>query len=129
MDLKPGLEGSAELIVSDGDTALALGSGSVPVFATPRLVALMERAACAAIDPALGEGQTSVGVWIEIEHLAATPLGMKVTARATLEKIEGRTLHFALSAGDKHETIGRGKHRRVLIDPARFMVKAEGKRT
>ena len=127
MNLKEGLAGRAELKVGEADSAQAMGSGALPVLATPRLVALMEQAACAAIAPSLEAGQTSVGVWIEVEHLAATPLGMQVSAQAVLERIEGRTLHFALGAADARETIGSGRHRRVLIDAARFMGKAEAK--
>ena len=128
MELKPGLEGTAELTVAERDCARAMGSGALEVLATPRLVALMEQAACAAIAPALGAGQTSVGVRIEIEHLAATPPGLRVVAHARLERVEGRTLHFALTAEDAREPIGRGTHQRVLVDAARFMGKVEGKR-
>ena len=125
--LQPGLTGSVEIIVSEEDCARALGSGSLPVFATPRMVALMEEAACAAFASALAPGQTSVGTKLDVEHLAATPIGQRVTARAVLERIEGRTLHFSVSAEDEREPIGRGTHIRVLVDEARFMAKLEGK--
>jgi predicted thioesterase len=128
MDLKPGLEGHAELTVGEGDCAIAMGSGALRVLATPRLLALMEEAACAAIAPALGPAQTTVGVRIELDHVAATPPGLRVRARAILERVEGRALHFALSAEDEREPIGRGRHQRVLVDAARFLEKANGKR-
>ena len=128
MALEIGQEGTAELTVTESDCARAMKSGSLPVLATPRLVALLEEAACAAVAAALAPGQTTVGVSIEIEHLAATPLGMRVGARARLERVEGRTLHFTLEASDAREPIGRGRHARVLVDEARFMAKVEGKR-
>jgi predicted thioesterase len=126
--MQPGLSGGAEIVVSERDCATALGSGSLPVLATPRVVALMEQAACAAVESALAPGQTSVGVRIDVEHLAATPVGMRVKARAVLERVEGRTLDFAVSAEDEKEPIARGTHRRVLVDAERFLKKAEGKR-
>ncbi len=125
--MKPGLEGSAELTVGAGDCADAMGSGSVPVFATPRLVALMEEAACNAIAAELEDGETSVGVRVEIEHLAATPPGMTVRARAVLERIDGRKLVFALSAEDECEPIGTGRHERVRVRAGPFLERVNGK--
>ena len=124
----PGLIGTAEVVVSEKDCARAFGSGSLPVLATPRMIALMEEAACAAIASAQAPGQTSVGTRLEVEHLAATPIGLRVTARAVLERVEGRTLHFTVSAEDEREPIGRGTHTRVLVDEARFLAKVEGKK-
>ena len=121
-------EGKAEMVVEAADCAPAMGSGSLPVLATPRMMALMEQAACAAVEAALQPGQTTVGVHVDVEHLAATPIGAGVTARAVLERVEGRTLHLTLSAQDERETIGRGSHRRVVVDAIRFMEKVQAKR-
>jgi predicted thioesterase len=126
--LQPGLTGSVEIIVAEQDCARALGSGSLPVLATPRMIALMEEAACRAIAAALPAGQTSVGTKLEVEHLAATPAGLRVHAVAVLEWIDRRTLHFTVRAEDDKEPIGRGTHVRVLVDEAKFMEKAEGKK-
>jgi len=122
------LRGSARLVVKDGDTAAAEGSGAVPVLATPHLLALMEEAAVAALSGAIPPGQTSVGVKAELEHLAATPVGMKVTAMAELTAVEGRRLTFTLEAHDAVEIIGRGRHERVLVDEARFLARTEQKK-
>ncbi len=121
--MNPGDEGTAEMVVEAADCAAAMGSGSLQVLATPRMIALMERAACAAVEAGLQPGQTTVGVHLDVEHIAATPIGANVTARALLERVEGRTLHLTLSAQDERETIGRGSHRRVVVDSIRFMEK------
>ena len=113
--MKPGLEGSAELTVGAGDCADAMGSGSVPVFATPRLAAELE------------DGETTVGVRIEIEHVAATPPGLTVRAKAVLERIDGRKLVFALSAEDEREPIGTGRHERVRVRAGPFLERVNGK--
>lgn len=125
--MKPGLEGSAELTVGAGDCADAMGSGSVPVFATPRLAALMEQAACNAIAAELEDGETTVGVRLEIEHVAATPPGLSVRAKAVLERIDGRKLVFALSAEDEREPIGTGRHERVRVRAGPFLERVNGK--
>ena len=126
--MNPGSESKAEMVVSAADCAPAMGSGSLSVLATPRMIALMEQAACAAVEAALQPGQTTVGVHLDVEHMAATPIGARVTASAVLDRVEGRTLHLTLSAEDERETIGRGSHRRVVVDAARFMEKVQGKR-
>ncbi|MCS6843078.1 MAG: thioesterase family protein [Caldilineales bacterium] len=119
--LQPGLHGVAEAVVSEATTAQAMGSGLVPVFATPAVVALVERAAVAAVGPALAPGQTTVGVHVDLRHLAATPVGMAVRGEATLTAVEGRRLTFAVAAYDEVEKIAEGTHQRVLVDEARFM--------
>lgn len=116
-----GLTASVELVVSSEDTAQAFGSGSVPVLATPRLVALCEQAAVAALDGELDEGCTSVGRRVQFDHLAPTMVGAPVTAEATLEKISGRRLTFTVSASDPRGLIGAGKVTRVVVDIDRFL--------
>ena len=101
-----------------------VGSGSLEVFATPMMVALMERAACEAINDALGEGQTTVGVYVSVDHLAATPLGGQVSAEATVDSVDGRKIEYTVTASDSAGQIGIGTHTRVIIDVERFMKKA-----
>lgn len=119
--LVAGLTGVVTREVSEANTAIALGSGDVPVFATPALASLVEAAAVAALRDVLDEGQTTVGVQLEIQHLAATPVGMTVRAEARLMAVEGRRLTFRVSAADATEQIGVGTHQRVIVDRARFM--------
>lgn len=126
--LNPGLQGHAEWTVSEAHTAAALGSGSLPVLGTPALLALMEAAAVDALAAHLPPETTSVGVYAELHHLAATPVGMTVRAEATLAAVEGRTLTFDITAHDAQEQIGRAIHRRALVERDRFMRRAEGKR-
>lgn len=126
--LQPGLSGELNIEVTSVLTAQTFGSGSLPVYATPALVALMEGAAVAALADSLAEGQSSVGVEIAIRHLAATPIGAKVRARAEVTAIDGRRVTFHVQAWDEHELIGEGTHIRALIDVARFMARVEGKR-
>jgi predicted thioesterase len=123
-----GLTGEAAVTVGAELTARHLGSGTVSVFATPEMVRLMERAAVNALPPHLAAGEQSVGTLVNVRHLAATPLGATVTARAELIAIEGRRLTFEVRATDGVEIIGKGLHERTLIDLARFEQKAEAKR-
>ncbi len=126
-ELFPGLAAELEQIVTDADTASRWGSGLVPVFSTPALVGLMEAAAVQALKGHLPPGQTTVGGHIDVRHLAATPVGMKVRARAALTGVEGRKLIFEIQAWDEVELIGEAAHDRFLIDEARFMEKVEAK--
>lgn len=119
--LLPGLTGTASGEVTSANTAIALGSGDVPVFATPALAGLMEAAAVDALGDVLDAGQTTVGVQLDIQHLAATPVGMTVRAEARLMTVEGRRLTFRVSATDDTEQIGVGTHQRVIVDRDRFM--------
>ncbi len=121
--IRPGASASVQLKVTDADTAIALGSGEVPVLATPRIVALVEEAAVAAVHPDLEQGSSTVGVRVQIEHISPTPVGGNVTAEATLEKVEGRRLVFHVSARDERGLIAAGKVTRVLIDIERFLDK------
>ena len=126
-NLELGKKGAAETIVTERNTAKAVGSGSLDVFATPMMIALMEQAACDALADVLEDGQTSVGTNINIDHIAATPVGMKVTAMAVIESVSGRTIKFAVSAADKSGKIGTGTHIRAIIDEERFIKKVSEK--
>jgi fluoroacetyl-CoA thioesterase len=123
--LQPGLSSRLELVVTNDDTAIAMKSGDVPVLGTPRLVALCEEACCLAVEGQLDEGETTVGMRIQLDHLAPTAVGMTVTAEVTLEKVEGRRLTFTASASDPHGLVGAGKITRVVVERERFLKKAE----
>jgi fluoroacetyl-CoA thioesterase len=118
--LEPGLEGIVKVTVEKRMTATAFDSGPVDGLATPALVALMEAACMRAVAGAMVPGQSSVGVHLDVEHLAPTPVGMAVVVRARLERVENRKLHFTVRAEDEAGEIGRGTHERVLIDLERF---------
>lgn len=118
--LAPGLTGTASVTVTDDLTAAALGSGNVNVYATPALIALLEAAAINALSRHLDEGQTSVGTRLDVQHTAATPVGMMVTAAATLKEVDGRRLVFEVSASDEIESIGSGTHERFIVTHDRF---------
>ncbi len=126
-ELIPGLKGEAKTVVSENNTAVALGSGSVKVFATPAMIALMENAARSLVQPFLPDGQTTVGTKVEAAHLTATPLGMEVVAIAELMAVDGRKLTFKIEAYDLKEKIGEGIHERFIIVEERFMTKANSK--
>lgn len=119
-DIKPGLKGSTEIIVGTRDTAPHVGSGKIKVLATPVMVSLMEEAALHAVEGLLSEGHQTVGTRLDISHTAATPVGMRVTARAELIKVDGRKLTFRVSAEDETELIGEGTHERIIVNVARF---------
>lgn len=125
--LAPGLTGTASTVVTDDLTAAALGSGLVPVYATPALIALLEAAAVNALSGALAEGQTTVGTLLNVRHLAATPVGMAVRASATLTEVDGRRLVFSVEAWDAQEAIGSGTHERYIVDRARFIERVQRK--
>jgi len=126
-DLIPGLSAELEHTVTDADTASRWGSGLVPVFSTPSLVGLMESASVAALTGHLSPGQTTVGGRIDVRHLAATPVGMTVRARAELTAVEGRKLVFKIQAWDEVELIGEADHDRFVIDEAKFVAKVAAK--
>ena len=127
--LEPGLTGHASTVVTEDKTAYALGSGNVKAYSTPSMVALLEGAAVNAVRPHLGEGQTSVGISLNIKHLAATPVGMTVNAIATLKEVDGRRLVFDVSASDEIELIGQGTHERFIVDRERFEKRVRDKQT
>jgi predicted thioesterase len=119
-EFRPGLAGRAELVVGAEHLASAIGSGLVDVFSTPMLIALLENAAVDAVTPAMVAGQTSVGVHLDVKHLAATPRGMRVCAHAELTQVNGRMLTFRVWAEDERERIGEGTHQRAVVDRDRF---------
>lgn len=121
MELGPGRSATVRLEVGEADLATAFRSGEVRVLATPRVVALLEEAAVAAVRDALPDGFTTVGARIEMDHLAPTPAGGVVEATAVLDAVDGRRLEFTVSATDAEgRQIARGRHRRALVDPSRF---------
>ena len=122
-----GLRGSAETLVTESNTAAAMGSGSLPVFATPAMIALMEQAAASSALPFLEEGEDSVGTRLEVNHLAATPLGVKVRAESELLEVDRRRLRFSVRAWAGETLIGEGFHERFVIQEERFLAKAMGK--
>lgn len=122
-ELKPGLTGTAATIVRETNTALAMGSGSLLVFATPGMIALMEQAACNAVSDCLDDASTSVGTLINITHDAATGMGKKVTATAKLTEVQGRKLIFEVTAADEDKQIGHGRHERFIVNKEKFMAK------
>jgi len=127
MSLKLGLRGRATMTVTPDKTAEAWESGDVPVYGTPSLVALLETAAMNATAGKLGPGETTVGTWIEVSHLAATPVGAEVSAEAELVGIEGRKLTFTVVAHDNRNKIGECRHQRMIVARDRFLAKVQGK--
>ncbi len=127
-ELQIGFSGEVTRVVTESDTAAKWGSGLVPVFGTPSLVGLMEAAAVQALTGHLEENQTTVGGRIDVRHLAATPVGMQVRARAELTAVEGRKLIFQIEAWDESEKIGEALHERFLIDKEKFIARAKAKR-
>ncbi|MGQ0826566.1 MAG: thioesterase family protein [Actinomycetota bacterium] len=124
MPVKVGCAASVSLLVTDADTALAMGSGDVPVLATPRVIALAERASVEAIAPDLAPGATTVGYEVQLAHLSPTPVGTHVTAEVTLESVDGRRLTFRVSVSDSRGLVAAGRITRVVVERARFLDKA-----
>ena len=127
MPLTIGLKGRAESFVTEQNTAAAVGSGSLAVFATPMMVALMEGAAVNALEGYLAEGESSVGTHMDISHDSATPVGIKVWAEAELTAVDDRALTFSVTAYDEAGPIGKGRHIRFLVQSERFLAKAQKK--
>ena len=119
-NLRIGLKGSADLLVGVEHTAPRVGSGLVPVLATPVMINLIEAAALAAAEHLLPSGHQSLGIHLDIRHFAATPVGMRIWASCELTGIDGRTLSFSAEAHDEKEPIGGGTHQRVVVDITRF---------
>lgn len=126
-NLKIGLTAEKSEMVTAQNTAKAYGSGSIDVYATPAMIGLMEGASLASVDTALPDGLSTVGTKVEIKHLAATPLGMKVTAKAELVEIEGKKLTFKIKANDERGPIGEGLHERFIIEIDKFLQKTNQK--
>lgn len=116
-----GLSHTSTVIVDDTNTAQALGSGDMPVFATPALVALMENAAMQAVAPLLPEGSTTVGGFIETSHLAPSPVGATIQATAVLTEVKGRKLSFAIEAKEGEKSIGKATHLRFIVEREKFL--------
>ncbi len=125
--LEKGIKGFGELVVNESNTAEALGSGSLAVLATPSMIALMEKTARLSVDPFLEEGQSTVGTLVNVKHLSATPVGMKVTCNTELVEIDRRRLVFHVECSDEKGLIGEGDHERFVIDAEKFMSKASAK--
>lgn len=125
--METGIIGKEELIVNEMNTAEALGSGSLAVFATPAMIALMEKTARLSVAPFLEDGQSTVGTLINVKHLSASPVGMKITCRTELKEIDRRRLVFHVECSDEAGIIGEGEHERFIIDEAKFMAKTEAK--
>ena len=125
--ITPGLTGTASLTVGPEHTAAKVGSGVIPVLATPVMINVIEAAALACAEHLLPEGHQSLGIRLDVSHVAATPVGMTITAQATVTKIEGRTIHFAVTCRDERELIGEGTHERVVVDVARFEARVQRK--
>jgi predicted thioesterase len=119
-NILPGLKGAKEIVVAAEHTAPHVGSGKVPVLATPVVVNLLEAAALDAVEHLLPEGMQSLGIQLDVRHFAATPVGMRVRAEAEVIAVEGRAIRFRLSAADEIEPISEGAHERVVVTVARF---------
>ena len=122
--MRSGRTAALELLVSEADTAVAFRSGDVPVLATPRILALCEEVCCLAVDGTLREGETTVGMRAQLDHVAPVNVGSTVRAEATLEKVEGRRLSFTLSVSDESGLVAAGRITRVVVQRAEFLEKA-----
>lgn len=125
--LKTGITGEARCLVTPETTAANLGSGALEVFATPAMIALIEKAAWQSVQPMLEEGCGTVGTALRVRHLAATPVGMEVTAKAELCEIDGRRLVFKVEVRDAKGMVGDGEHERFIVKNDSFLKKAKGK--
>ncbi len=126
--LKPGITHQNQCMVTDQHAATHIGDGQVLVLSTPSMIELMEITATQAVQPYLPDGHTTVGTHVDVRHLAATPLGMKVKVNAELVQVENRILTFRVSADDEKERVGEGSHKRAIINVARFQAKLSAKR-
>ena len=125
--VQPGLTGSVEILVGTRDMAPHVGSGKVKVLATPVMVSLMEEAALNAVEGLLPPGHQSVGTRLDITHVKATPVGLRVTAHAEVTRVEGRRITFRVWADDEKERIGEGTHERIVVEVAQFDLRAQEK--
>jgi predicted thioesterase len=127
--MRAGASASVQLSVTAADTAVALGSGDVPVLATPRVLALAEEATVRAVQAELDDGQTTVGTQVTLAHLAATPVGRVVRAEATLSEVDGRRLVFAVSVHEGATLVAQGTIERIMVDRQRFLNRVAGQGT
>jgi predicted thioesterase len=123
MEITVGMKAEVSTLVEREDTAAEVGSGSLLVYATPCMVALMEGAACEAIAPAIPEDKTTVGIELNIQHTSATPVGLEVRAEAEVTAVEGKIITFSLTAYDEAGKIGEGTHKRCIVSSQRFLDK------
>ena len=126
--LKEGVKGTQEIMVTEENTAKVMGSGALDVFATPAMIALMEKTAWESVQPYLEEGSGTVGTLMNVKHVAATPVGMEVTCETKLIEVDRKRLVFEVKAYDAAGVIGEGTHERFIIDNERFLAKAEAKK-
>lgn len=122
-----GMKHTVTEVVTAEKSAEQVGSGLLPVYATPAMIALMEKCASECVAPYIEEGKSSVGTMLNIKHLSASPIGMQITCTATLTEVDGRRLVFSLEASDEKGPIGEGTHERFIIDIDRFMAKCQSK--
>lgn len=127
MEITVGMKGQASTLVEREDTAKEVGSGDLLVYATPCMVALMEGAACEAIADCISDSQTTVGTALNIEHVSATPVGLEVRAEATVTEVAGKVISFEVKAFDEAGEIGRGTHKRVIVNSQKFLEKTYNK--
>ena len=127
MEITVGMKGESINLVEKEDTAAEVGSGSLLVYATPCMIALMEGAACEAIAEALPDGQTTVGMELNIQHLSATPVGLEVRAEATVIDVVGKIITFELHAFDEAGEIGKGTHKRCIVNAQKFLERTYNK--
>jgi predicted thioesterase len=128
MDHLLGVAGHASTVVSSENTAVSMGSGALPVYATPAMALLMEQAAAAAVAPFMPLGKTTLGTSLQLRHLAATPVGHNVQAEAVVVAVEGRRIEFKLTVFDEREKIGEGTHERFVVDAESFVNKLQLKK-
>ena len=126
--LNTGIKSSASEIVTNEKTAVAVGSGGLSVYATPAMISLMEKSAYESVHSLLEEGSGTVGTLMNIQHISATPVGMKVTAESELIAIDGRKLTFKVTAFDEVGKIGEGTHERFIINNEKFQAKTNSKK-
>ena len=129
MSLQVGLKKSLAQVVAENDTALAVGSGSLKVLATPKLIALVEKAAAELVEENLSQELTSVGISVNFEHTAPTPVGMKIFAEVEVIEVDGRKIIFKVTAADEVGEIGHGQHERFIVNREKFQTKAESKKS
>lgn len=127
MELETGIKNSKEVTVTEDLCANAWGSGGLPVYATPAMIALMEQTAWASVEPCMEEGRSTVGTHLDVAHLSASPAGAHITAESELVEIDGRRLVFKVSASDDAGLIGEGTHERFIINTEKFMARTESK--
>ena len=127
MEITVGMKGEVSTTVEREDTAKEVGSGSLLVYATPCMVALMEGAACEAIEEAMDDTKTTVGTELNIQHISATPVGLEVRAEAVVTAVDGKVITFEIHAYDEAGEIGKGTHKRVIVPTQKFLEKAYSK--